>query len=335
MTERKQAEEGLLRRTRELEAMLAIANALAGPESFEVKARKMLVEMKTLGSADMASLLPLKVGQMTLGTVSLSAGDLDHFTPERMQLLTAVASQLGILVENARLREQTEHRLVQIQVAHEQLQRLSQRLLEVQEMERRHLSQELHDEIGRQLTALQLLLDAAERSPADAVAGKLHHMRGLIQELMDQVRHLSLDLRPPMLDDLGLLPTVLWHIKRYTTQSQVLVDCTHAGVEGRRFPPDLETAAFRIVQEALTNMARHAQAKQASVRLWTTSATLGVQIEDQGVGFDRQVSSVGHLGLAGMQERTRFLGGRFTLETAPGTGTRITAEWSLPQQDER
>jgi len=335
MTERKQAEEGLLRRTRELEAMLAIANALAGPESFEVKARKMLVEMKTLGSADMASLLPLKVGQMTLGTVSLSAGDLDHFTPERMQLLTAVASQLGILVENARLREQTEHRLVQIQVAHEQLQRLSQRLLEVQEMERRHLSQELHDEIGQQLTALQLLLDAAERSPADAVAGKLHHMRGLIQELMDQVRHLSLDLRPPMLDDLGLLPTVLWHIKRYTTQSQVLVDCTHAGVEGRRFPPDLETAAFRIVQEALTNMARHAQAKQASVRLWTTSATLGVQIEDQGVGFDRQVSSVGHLGLAGMQERTRFLGGRFTLETAPGTGTRITAEWSLPQQDER
>jgi signal transduction histidine kinase len=146
---------------------------------------------------------------------------------------------------------------------------------------------------------------------------------------MDWVRNLSLDLRPPMLDDLGLLPTLLWHVKRYMTQSDVVVDFKHHGLEGRRFRTDIETAAFRIVQEALTNVARHARVQHAAVRLWATHDTLGVQIEDQGVGFDPQTAAVGCNGLVGVRERVWLLRGALTIEAAPGAGTRITAEWPL------
>jgi signal transduction histidine kinase len=278
---------------------------------------------------------PPKIGRVTLGIVGLTSGEKHHFTPEPLQLLTAVTSELGVLVENARLHTEIERRLGELHAAHEQLQYLSQRLLGVQEMERRHIARELHDEIGQLLTALQLLLDIAGQSPADAMATSQHKAQTLVHELMDRVRNLSLDLRPPMLDDLGLLPALLWHFKRYTTQSHVAVDFRHTGLGGRRFRTDLETAAYRVVQEALTNVARHAQVKHAAMRIWTTHNTLGVQIEDQGIGFDPQTSSVDRLGLVGMRERVRLLSGTLTIEAAPGAGTRITAEWPLTDQDGR
>jgi len=202
-------------------------------------------------------------------------------------------------------------------------------------VERRHIARELHDEIGQLVTALQLLLDITVRSPAEHMATNLPKVQALLQELMGRVRNLSLDLRPPMLDDLGLLPTLLWHFKRYTAQSQVAVEVEfkHVGIEGRRFHPAIETAAFRIVQEALTNVVRHARVKHVAVRLWTTDTTLDVQIEDQGVGFDQHTSAVGRLGLVGMRERVQLLSGTLIIEAAPGAGTRITAEWPLTQQD--
>jgi len=153
----------------------------------------------------------------------------------------------------------------------------------------------------------------------------------MVNELMALVRDLSLDLRPAMLDDLGLLPTLLWHFDRYTAQTDVGVTFKHIGLEGRRFAPEVETAAYRIVQEALTNVARHAGVSEVAVRLWADQETLGVQIEDRGTGFDPEAALAAGdtTGLAGMRERAVLLGGQLTVESASGAGTCVRAELPL------
>ena len=152
----------------------------------------------------------------------------------------------------------------------------------------------------------------------------------LVNDLMARVRNLSLDLRPAMLDDLGLLPTLLWHFEHYTAQTQVRVNFKHSGLEKRRFAPEVETAAYRLVQEALTNVARHAQASEATVRLSTHRQTLLIEVEDRGSGFDVEsvLMASETSGLAGMRERVVLLDGQFTIESVPGSGTRLTAELS-------
>jgi signal transduction histidine kinase len=148
---------------------------------------------------------------------------------------------------------------------------------------------------------------------------------------MAQVRNLSLDLRPTMLDDLGLLPALLWHCGRYTDQTGVHVDLRHTNLEGQRFRPEVETAAYRIAQEALTNVARHAGVDNVTVRLWIEQDTLSVQVIDQGAGFDPDDPLISDTssGLVGMRERAVLLGGELTIESAPGAGTCLTAKLPL------
>jgi PAS domain S-box-containing protein len=213
----------------------------------------------------------------------------------------------------------------------ERLKFLSRRLMEVQEAERRNIALELHDEIGQVLTGLKLTLEMGARLPAADVRQSLDQARALVNDLMARVRKLSLDLRPAMLDDLGLLPALLWHIEHYTTQMQVRVNFKHSGLEKRRFTPEVETAAYRVVQEALTNVARHAKVNEATVRLSTHQRTLLIEVEDNGAGFDMEsvLAASETSGLAGMRERAVLLDGRFTVESQPGAGTRVTAELSI------
>ncbi|HKP13519.1 MAG TPA: PAS domain-containing protein [Blastocatellia bacterium] len=210
----------------------------------------------------------------------------------------------------------------------ERLKILSRRLMEVQEAERRNMARELHDEIGQVLTGLKLSLEMCARLPADRIGASLAQPQMLVNELMAHARKLSLDLRPGMLDDLGLLPTLLWHIEHYTAQTRVRVMFKHSGIEGRRFAPAVETAAYRIAQEALTNIARHAGVDQAALRVWADHHTLNLQIEDQGSGFDSDaaVAARDTSGLAGMRERAMLLGGQLTIESRAGSGTSLTAE---------
>jgi PAS domain S-box-containing protein len=208
------------------------------------------------------------------------------------------------------------------------LQTLSRRLLEVQEEERRHLARELHDEVGQMLTGLRLILKPTADLTTDAASAGFEQARTLVDELLETVRQLSFDLRPAVLDQLGLLPGLLALFERYTKQTGVLVEFKHRGV-GSRFAPEVETAAYRIVQEALTNVARHAGAEQATVRVWATSDSLGLQIEDRGRGFDPEVMPPRSSGLAGMRERVELLDGRLTIESRPAGGTLITAELPL------
>jgi len=153
-----------------------------------------------------------------------------------------------------------------------------------------------------------------------------------VDELLNKVRQLSFDLRPAELDQLGLLPGLLAHFERYSQQTGALVNFKHQGVDGR-FAPEVETTAYRIVQEALTNVARHAGVVVVCVRVWAAADTLNIQVEDRGRGFDLEavLRTARSGGLPGMQERVTLLGGLLTIESRPGAGTQITAELPLAE----
>jgi signal transduction histidine kinase len=219
---------------------------------------------------------------------------------------------------------------VQFHEYSERVQALSRRLLTVQEEERRRLARELHDEIGQLLTSLKFALEAGVSAPAPAAPAKLAEARALLEETLTRVREMSFDLRPALLDHLGLLPALRALIERYTASTSIQVNFHHAGLE-RRFASEVETAAYRIVQEALTNVARHARVHEVFVRVWAEADVLAVQVEDQGAGFDPQeVLTAGRSsGLPGMHERALLLGGRLVLDSTPGQGTNLLAELPL------
>ena len=213
----------------------------------------------------------------------------------------------------------------------ERMKDLSRRLIEVQEAERRNIALELHDEIGQILTGLKLTLEMSTRLPEEERRANIAGAQALVNELMARTRKLSLDLRPATLDHLGLLSALLRLMRQYSSQTTVRVNFRHDGLEGRRFDSELETAAFRIVQEALTNVARHSRAAEALVRIWADQHSLSIHIEDQGDGFDVEAvfAASQSSGLSGMRDRAQLLGGHFSVDSQPGQGTRLTAEWNL------
>jgi signal transduction histidine kinase len=198
---------------------------------------------------------------------------------------------------------------------------MSTRLVQVQEAERRHLARELHDEIGQQLTGLHFLLQATRECPGEHPPA-LDGARELLGDLMGKVRELSLELRPSLLDDLGLLPALINMFKRFTEVTSVDVHFQHDELEGR-FDADVETAAYRVVQEALTNVARHADVQEAQVRAHCADGHLDLQVWDTGRGFDPAAVGPEHSGLAGMRERLALLGGRLNVHSQPGRGTQL------------
>jgi PAS domain S-box-containing protein len=212
------------------------------------------------------------------------------------------------------------------------LQAVSSRLLEVQEAERRHLASELHDEIGQLLTGLRLMLKVNGEASAETIKSRFEQARNIVDDVIATVRRLSFDLRPADLDQFGLLPALLALFERYTAQTGILVDFKHRDID-RRFAPKIETAAYRVVQEALTNAARHASVAGITVRFWTQGNKLHLQIDDRGRGFnpDAVMKVARSSGLFGMSERIALVGGCMTIDSAPGAGTTITAE--LPLDD--
>jgi PAS domain S-box-containing protein len=277
--------------------------------------------------------VPLLVEGQVIGVLHVATQTPRRFTESDLSLLQIVADRVAPAIDRARLFEE-------VRQGRERLQTLSRRLVELQEAERREIARELHDEVGQLLTGISLLLGSGGRSSrrgaGTARRGTPGRSRGrsrdrraetiaLVNELMGRVRDLSMNLRPRMLDELGLLAALRWHFERYTTQTGVGVDFRHAGLE-RRFSSEVETAAFRIVQEALTNVARHAGVAEARVDVRVEGRRLRIQIEDSGKGFDRRNAPAGAGGLTGMHERARLLGGRLKIESLPGSGARLTAE---------
>ncbi|MBI4420915.1 MAG: PAS domain S-box protein [Gemmatimonadetes bacterium] len=222
----------------------------------------------------------------------------------------------------------------ELRVHREQLAALSQRLLEVQETERRYLARELHDEVGQLLTAAKLTLQALHRARSPAAGkGLLREALTLVDQCLRQVRSLSLELRPSLLDDLGLAAAVRWYLERQAERAGFAAQLEDH-LREHRLPTDVETTCFRVVQEAITNVARHAQASRVDVSLAQRDGGLDLLVRDDGVGFDvaaaRQRAAAGDsLGLLGMEERVALVGGRLQVESGPGRGTEVRVNFPL------
>ena len=209
-----------------------------------------------------------------------------------------------------------------------QLHRLSARLVRAQEDERRLISRELHDEVGQALTAVKMQLALARRSLPDAQAGAIDEARAVTDAALLSTRQLSRLLHPPMLDDTGLAATLDWYLKGFSERTGVPVEFVHSGMEERP-AAEVETCLFRVVQEATTNIARHAAATSCRVYLQRLPASVALTVEDNGAGFEHgttQRHQPEGVGLLGIGERVTDARGTFRIESAPGRGTRIMVE---------
>ena len=200
------------------------------------------------------------------------------------------------------------------------------RVVDAQELERARLARELHDETGQALTSILLGLkhldDVIETDDARVATAAL---RELVVTTLQDVRRLAVELRPSALDDFGLVPAIERLAGTLAEQSELVVDL-EARLGEQRLPAEAETALYRIVQEALTNVVKHASARRVSITLVRKEGFAVVVVEDDGLGFDPRTTRTGSLGFVGMRERVELVGGRLTVESAPGAGTTIAAE---------
>ncbi len=250
-------------------------------------------------------------------------GHVREFNQDELTLLKAISDQAAQAIANAQLlKAATEQR--------EQLRALSAKVVEAQETERRAVARELHDEIGQLLYAVSANLEAAQLAPsAQSTASQLVESAELVDKALQQIRDLALELRPSLLDDFGLVPAVNWLVGRQAERAGFEADF-QADPPHLRLPSALETTAYRIVQTALTNVARHGHAQQAHVSISQRGAHVEVLVSDDGVGFDvaaarERARQGGTLGLLSMDERARLAGGTLEIDSAPGCGTQVRA----------
>ena len=222
--------------------------------------------------------------------------------------------------------------------AQEALRMYSQRLMEVQEVERENLARELQEQIGKALTAVRNNLQSIQRSGRTADSGPpLDESIGIVNEALLRVRELSIELRPSLLDDLGLSVALRQYVDRYAQRTGINAEVLNGFKDDSRLPRELETACFRITQEALTNVARHAHAVNVSVQLERHRERMLLTIMDDGVGFDianlrKSASETSGLGLRGMEERALAVGGYIEIDSASGRGTRVRATFPFKQR---
>lgn len=257
--------------------------------------------------------------------ISVFTRNLKGLPKDELELLRGLADQASSAIENAALFEQ-------VRAGRERQQKLAKSLVEVQETERRHIAKELHDHLGQLLTGLQFMLESTKNRASGKQRSDLEEIQNSVTDIIGQVREMSLNLRPSMLDDMGLLPTCAWHFDRYTKQTGIRVNF-RCDEFPKRLPLNIETAAYRIVQEALTNVARHAQVNEVFVGLVLQEKTLWVEVLDNGKGFDvHSVFDRPTSGLGGMRERASLLGGYLVVESFIDQGTQIVAALPLTEQ---
>jgi signal transduction histidine kinase len=270
--------------------------------------------------------VPLVSKNRVLGVMNITSHTLRQFTPEDIQLLSAVSSQIAVAVENAKLYDELQRR----QEMRGELLRLT---ISTQEEERRRIARGLHDETSQALTGLALNLGmVADLLPPNAVEAKakLKEVLAVATRTLDEIHNVIYELRPTLLDDLGLIAALRWHVEDYLGAAGVEASLETAGRE-RRLPLEMEVGLFRVVQEATTNIVRHASAETACVGLDFGESSVIVTIEDDGQGFDpllvaRDKDPRRGLGLLGMRERVEHLGGALEMVSAPCEGTQIRIE---------
>ena len=283
-----------------------------------------LAALFTWGAAR-SVLRPLLV--LTRAAERITAGDLKKPIPP---LPDDEVGRLGRSLETMRARLERDDRRAE----------LLKRFLSAQEGERMRIARELHDETCQTISAMSFRLESALGDlPAGEARARLEEVKGLAGRALDDLHRVIFDLRPSVLDDLGLLAAVRWYAARHLEPLGITVKCEFEDVEGR-VPEDVATAVFRIVQEALLNVARHAGAEDVLVQVATSERALLIEIEDDGRGFVPksvvEPSETGRgLGLLGMRERVEILGGKMILDSAPGEGTHLAFEIPIPPEAHR
>jgi signal transduction histidine kinase len=276
--------------------------------------------------------VPLQAKRSLIGSLVIWANDLQPLESRRSLLLT-LGQELAIALENARLYQQVQER----EVLRGDLLRRS---VQAQEEERKRIARELHDEIGQIFTALALGLAGVEemmpRDPAMARA-QIANLKELSTRTIGEMRRMVAELRPAQLDDLGLVPALHWLADELRNRSSIDVRIRLTG-QRRRLSPEIETVLFRITQEALTNVAKHANAGHAIIGLAFCNDQITLRVEDNGVGMTPEQVNLIQIhhrgwGLAGIQERAALVGGTLEIDSAPGRGTRLTVHIPLRTEE--
>lgn len=265
--------------------------------------------------------VPIILNSKIIGLIILLDDIPGSFTSDIVIRTTAFASQASIAIQNAELFEKIRDR-------NERLQLLSQHQTKILEDERQYIARELHDEAGQSLTSLILdvhLLEKQIDNPAE-LREKIHEIEDSLVEISKNLHRIALSLRPASLDHLGLTAAINQFVHTLNQSHKIKIRVESSGLK-ERLPKEIETIVYRIVQESLTNVIRHAQATQANVCISAENHSLRVEISDNGVGFDPASSSEpSHLGLLGMRERVQMVNGHISIKSAPNRGTKIIVE---------
>jgi PAS domain S-box-containing protein len=264
---------------------------------------------------------PLLVDGKVIGFVNLFGDEPGFFTQQMSDKLVAFAAHAAVAIQNAWLFEQ-------VQASTERLQSLSRRLVEVQENERLYISRELHDEAGQVLTSLLVDLRLLEKhaSQPNAILKIVAEMERSLNAVIENLHRMAMALRPASLDHVGLVAALRQHVESVGEKHGIQARFRSSGLI-ERLPANVETILYRTVQEALTNVVRHARATRVDVLLMVRDDKLVVLVEDDGIGFDpTSISKEDHLGLFGIRERSEMIGATLVVESEPGRGTTIIME---------
>jgi signal transduction histidine kinase len=271
--------------------------------------------------------VPVSADEHQTGWICICSDEYDAFDDHHAEVVKEIAAALGLAVRQIRLQSR-------IRSANARLTALARQLVSAQEDERRHLALELHDDVGSLLLGARLQLDAAMAVEADErCRSVLRDQKQIVDLTLASVRALALDLRPMVLDDLGLKPAVRWLLDRHTRNTDIQVSLLSDGLDNRP-PASVELAGFRVTQEAVSNVIRHAGADSLRVELKRIDNMLHVVVQDNGEGFDvdeafLRAAQETSMGILSMRERVMLLNGAFTIRSQPGEGTRVEASFPV------
>lgn len=288
--------------------------------------RRAMEESRPESRFDQHLSVPLVSHDRPLGVLNLAIPENRPLTPEQVELAGAIGRQVGVAVDAEIQRRRLMAELEQREALRGQL---LERVLAAQEEERHRIARELHDEAGQALTSMMVglrLLEKEVERPEMLVA-RLTDLKRMTDGVLEDLHRLAMDLRPASLDHLGLVAALRQYAELYSRQHGLVVQFETVGLDSGRLPAEVEIALYRIVQEALTNVVRHARATRADVLLERRGDRLVAIVEDDGAGFDPETAvQNGRLGLFGMRERAEMLGGALAIESAPGAGTTVFVE---------
>jgi signal transduction histidine kinase len=263
--------------------------------------------------------VPLQVGQHVIGVVNIETSRPNAYAAEDQRLLETLAAQMAIAIQNSQL-------LALERESQRRLRQLANYLQEALEAERARIAREIHDEFGQMLTALKIdTVWLRKRLPPDRaeLAGKTAEMMELIDQAVKAVRNLASELRPGLLDDLGLVPALEWYAQQFSKRTGIICEID-LGSDDIGLIETASTAVFRIFQETLTNITRHAKATYVSISLGQAEDGFFMTVRDNGQGMaHKQLRGQRSLGIIGMSERVRALGGTLDIQSAPGRGTSL------------